>query len=340
MFLKKFFNKDYRYYQEKGEKFYVEERFADARHAFEEALEKIADQSATDDGVESAIRNRLAETCNRLALMNLTEAECALNSGLAIKAEEHLVLVFEMTTDPLIKEKAERMLAGLKTGTAKIDSGEAVSHECTGCATNVASEATDEHIPEHLSPQEHFELLVQTLPVSLQGRYTALGEEFATGYLMMHGGNDVAGALILQQLLKKGENDILLYELALTYYRSGDIAQCERYLLRSFELNSENALCCLGLVQLLTDTGRLKESLPVLNHMVDKQLLTEQALLFLGDVHLGLDDEGEAMANYLKVLEYKDMSRVAAERLIPLLERQGRREDAVNLAKRYLKGCC
>jgi tetratricopeptide (TPR) repeat protein len=339
MFLGSLFNRDYRFYQEKGEKLFAQERFAEARYAFEEALQKLTNQSGPDKSIESAIRGRLAESCNRLAVMNLSEAEYALNRGDIAKAEEHLDLVNAMTTDPLVRERYQKLLDGLKPVNSMADSGEA-THSCSGCSTSFASETIINHVPEYLSPQEHFELLLQTLPAGLQDRYSALGEEFAAGYVMLHSGDEEAGVLVFQNLLNKGENDILLYELALTFYRSGDFAQCESHLQRSFDINSENALCCLGMVQLLTDTGRLEESLPILHHMIEKQLLIEQALLFLGDVHLGLGNGDEAIEGYSKALGYPNVSRVAAERLILLFEKQGRREDAEHLAKRYLKGCC
>lgn len=43
MFLKKLFNfgKDYNHYLEKGDRYLADERFADARNAYGEALEKI-----------------------------------------------------------------------------------------------------------------------------------------------------------------------------------------------------------------------------------------------------------------------------------------------------------
>jgi tetratricopeptide (TPR) repeat protein len=339
MFFKKMFNKDYRFYLEKGEKYFAEERFSDARHAFQEALQKVIDQPEGSGSAETEIRNLLLDAGNRLAQMNAAEAEHAMNRGDYAKAEEHLELVIELASDAAIREKAESLRAGLKHGASAVELKEA-HHDCSGCTTSATTASENDHVPEFLSAQERFDLLVQTLPGGLRERYSALGEKFATGYLLVHGGEVAAGARILQDLLNSGENDILLYEIALTYFNAGDLIECERLLRKALDLNNDNPLCCLGLVQLLTDTGRLAESLPVLNHMIDKQLLTEQSLLFLGDVHQGLGNDDEAMTNYTKALTYPNASRAAAERLIPLFESHGRREDAAYLFKRYLKGCC
>lgn len=339
MFLKKLFNKDYRFYQEKGEKYFAEERYSDARHAFQEALQHVHTESAGSDGAEVKIRGQLAESGNRLALMNLSEAEFAMNRGDYVKTEEHLQLVAELTNDASIREKAERLRGGLNPESSVTDLKEN-RHDCTGCITEAETDSGNDLIPDFLSDQERFELLVQTLPGSLQERYAALGEKFATGYLMVHGGNGEAGARILRDLLNEGENDILLYEIALIYYKAGNLPECERLLRMALGLNSENPLCCLSLVQLFTDTGRLEESLPILNHMIDKQLLTEQSLLFLGDVYLGLGNDDAAIESYTKALNFPNAAKASAERLLPIFERLGRREDAAYLFKRYLKGCC
>ena len=334
------FTKDYRSCLEKGEKYFSEERYAEARHEFLEALQKLSDTPADDEGAAAKVRSRLVETGNRLALMNLSEAEHAMNRGDFSKAEEHLELIAELAADGAIREKAERLRVRLHPETFSVAAKE-THHGCSGCTTGEAH-ASDEndYIPDYLSAQERFELLMQTIPAGLRERYADLGEKFAAGYLMVHGGEEEAGAGILQDLLKEGENDILLYECALIYFKAGNLTECERLLRRAFDFNDENALSCLSLVQLLTDTGRLEESLPILRHMIDRQLLLEQALLFLGDVHQGLGNDDAAMESYSKALTYPNASRAAAERLIPLFERDGRREDAAYLAKRFLKGCC
>lgn len=339
MFFKKFFTKDYRFYFERGEKYFAEEKFADARHEYQEALLRLNDEPEGISTAGSEIRNRLTETGNRLALLNLSEAEFAISRGDYAKAAEHLDLVAELAEDPSIEKTAEGLRGRIKTDAPAVESN-TPGHGCAGCATGSVTASDNDLVPEFLSPQERFELLVQTLPGPLQKRYAGLGERFATGYLMVHGGDEEAGIQILQDLLHEDENDILLYEIALSRFRAGNLSDCETLLWRAFELNSENALCCLGLVQLLTEAGRLEESLPILDHMIDRHLLIEQSLLFLGDVRQGLGDAAGAIESYSKALTYSTASRAAAERLVPLFEKQGRKEDAEFVAKRYLKGCC
>lgn len=109
MFLKKLFgfNKDYRYYLEEGDRYLHEERYADARDAFAEAMQKITESDEEDVSVGSLLREKFAETGNRLGLLNLSEAEHALNIGDHKKAEDHLRIVTELAEDAALREKAE-----------------------------------------------------------------------------------------------------------------------------------------------------------------------------------------------------------------------------------------
>jgi tetratricopeptide (TPR) repeat protein len=339
MFFKKMFSKDCHFYIEKGEKYLAEERYVDARHAFHEGLNKLAGQTDEKDGMEAKLRRLLDETGNLLGKMNLEEAEHALARKDYTKAAEHLDLVIEQAADPAIRESADTLRERL-TPEPPADSPEATGGACTGCSTNNADASDIDHVPEYLPPQERFELLIQTIPAGLRERYAAQEEEFTTGYLLAHGGEEERGAAIFGRLLASGEDDILLYELALTRFKAGMPEECEALLHRALTVNNDNPLCCMGLVQLLTDTGRLPESLPVLHHMIEKQLLTEQSLLFLGDVHLALGNEDTAMDSFSQALAFPNAARTAAERLIPILENRGRRDDAALLFKRYLKGCC
>jgi tetratricopeptide (TPR) repeat protein len=334
----KLFGRDYRHFLEKGDKYFRDERYADARHAFQEALQRI---DGKGEGDRNGILLRLEETGNQLGLLNLVEAEHALVAGNLIKAEEHLDLVLDLATDPVVKDKAQKLL-----GSYSLD--ENVNHpspqslkNCAGCAPTAVPVSSDSRSPlDHLSDHERFELLIQTLPGELSLRYAALGEMFAHGYLLIHDGDERGGEDILANLPNAQENDIVLYELALLNFKKGQPDVCEQMLQQAIEINGTNPLCRLGLAQLLTDTGRLTESLPVLQYMIDNQLLADQAIIFLGDVYLNLGTIGSAMDAYARALEFPHAAKAAAERLIPMLQESNRDEEAAFLFKKYLKGCC
>lgn len=339
MFLKKLFRKDAEAYREKAEKFLAAGRFADARSAFEDALDALDTGDAGAASLETALLGRLAETGNRLAEMNIEEARHYLAKGDSAKACEHLDLAIDLAEDVTIREKAEMLRVPLTV------EAPAVHHHhhgggCSGCKGGDQQQPDYADVsPESLSTADRFELLVRPLPGDLPERYLHLGEDFAAGYLAADSGDTATARTIYENLLRVSENDILLYEMALLSHGDGDAKECETLLRRALDVKSTNPLCNLGLVQLLAEAGRFDEAVPLLQSMVEREILAEQAMMFLGDIHAARRESEQAIDYYSHLLG-GPLKRDAAERLAGLLAECGRTEEAEYVAKQYLKGCC
>jgi tetratricopeptide (TPR) repeat protein len=343
MFLKKLFKfgKDYNHYLEKGDRCLADERFADARNAYGEALEKI---EASGEGALSqveAVRQKIALTGNMLGRLNLVEAEYALSSGDRKKAGEHLRIIMDLADDAILREKSERLLALLDSElpeTARVMS----VPDCDSCeGRNAETGNDDQHdIDDYITGEDRLALYFQTLPGDLPERYAGMGEEFARGCLLNLEGNGEGALRVFEELSADTENDILDYEKAIIYYHNGDSGKCEQLLIKAIDLNPVNPLCNIGLVQLYTEIGRVPEGLQVLDRMISCDLIPEQATLMQGDLYTLLQDEPKAVESYSKLLTSPKFAREAAERVVPLLVKQGRTEEAAYLAKKFAKGCC
>ena len=340
MFFKKLFRKDYRSFVEQGEKCLAEERYADARIAFAEALQNLPKGTAETEGEQARIQERHRIAGNRLGALNLAEAEHAIARGDMHRASDHLELVLTQAEDVTTREKAEKLLLSL-AGDTPPESAPPAGHACTGCASPSGKMPENDHVSDdNLTDHDRFEILVHPLPGDLPQRYAELGEEFACAFLLAHEGRDAESLRTYEALLARQENDILLYETALIHYRRQSLPECERLLRRAIGLNPLNPLCHLSLVQLFIDMERFEEALEHLRHMIAQSLLLEQSLIMAGDVSHHLGDHAHAMEMFTQALALPAVARAAAERLIPLLEQQGRTADAQYLFKKYCKGCC
>ena len=96
----------------------------------------------------------------------------------------------------------------------------------------------------------------------------------------------------------------------------------------------------MGLVHLYSETGRMEEALQLLERMVASDVMPEQATLMQGDLYAALHDESRAVESYSKLLAAPKFAKESAERIIPILQSQGRDEEAKFLFKKYAKGCC
>jgi tetratricopeptide (TPR) repeat protein len=343
MFLKKLFNfgKDYNHYLEKGDRLLADERFADARNAYGKALEKMEASGEADHSRIEDVRQKIALTGNMLGRLNLVEAEHAISSGDRAKAVEHLRIIMDLADDATLRENSERLLALLGSEAPEAAHVKAV-HNCGSCDGRGAGTGNDEQhgMEDNITGEDRLALYFQTLPGDLPERYAGMGREFARGCLLNLEGNGEGALRVFEELSADMENDILNYEKAIIYFHNGDTGKCEQLLIKAIDLNPVNPLCNIGLVQLYTEICRGPEALGILERMISNDVIPEQARLMQGDLYTLLQDESNAVESYSRLLASPKFAREAAERLVPLLERQGRTEEAAYLAKKFAKGCC
>lgn len=337
----KLFKKDSGHFQERGDRLFAENRFAEARHEYEEALHRLNEGTADAAEQKRYLQQQLRAAGNGLAQLNLVEAEHAMQLGDQQKAQEHVDLALVQADDETIRGNARQLLSRMVQKEPQTPSIPMKNHSCSGCGSTHDQLSQDAEAPiDFLSLNDRFELLIHPLPGDLPDRYRQLGEEFAYAYTAVHDGRVAEGLEIFHKLSAQGENDILNYEVALITFQEGRFKECESLLRRALSLNPQNALCLLTLVQLVIETGRVPEAVPILEGMIADGHLPDQASLMLADVRMALGQTDAALDQCLQALGYPSAARAAAERAIPILESMGRGGDAQALAKRYLKGCC
>jgi len=339
MFFKNLFRKDPATLIAKGEKLLAAGRYADARLELMDALARLESDAIEAPETLAGVRSMIAQAGNRLAEMNLEEAKAAVRAGELTKAEDYVNLALTLSDDLSLQEQARTMLSSF-VATMPPQSAKASGSHCGGCHTGSGQTATSpEDSDALLSEDDQFELLVRPLPGSLPERYLGLGKEFAYGYVAAHSGDIATARATFQRLLQGGDNDIVLYELALLHHHEGNMAQCEALLRRALAVNGDNPLCNLSIVQLLTGSGRFDEAVPLLTHMVERNILPDEATMFLAEISRVKGEDEQAIDCYTRLLN-GPLKRDAAGRLVQLLEKQGRNDEAAYVTKTYLKGCC
>lgn len=344
MFLKKLFNfgKDFNHYLEKGDRLLADERFADARIAYGEALEKLEASGEAEPSQVETIRSKIALTGNMLGRLNLAEAGYALAGGDRKKAAEHVHIILDLADDATLRERATKLLAEAHAEEAPEAVPIAESQDNGRCSETNKDPGNETHdiADGSIRGEDRVALYFQTLPGDLPERYAGMGAEFARGCLLNLEGNEAEALRIFEELSRHAANDILEYEKAILYFNSGDAGSCEQLLTRALGMNPGNPLCNIGLVQLYTETGRESEALQALERMIADGVIPEQARLMQGDLYHQLQEEAQALESYSGLLASPQFASEAAERIIPLLQKQGRSKEAANLAKKFARGCC
>jgi tetratricopeptide (TPR) repeat protein len=335
MGLMKFFSRDWEHYLKKGNDALADGRAAEARDAFTIALEKLpAVRNEARDGIEAKVR----EASNALALLNIREAEACAAAGNIEKAAEHAEFAATLAEDVAIRQMAEK-IAIMPVPSDNASSLNVNITKCAGSCCETGKPAPDAASPgtghEELDP----EILINALPGDLPRRYRDLGEKFAEGFLVSRAGNAGRALQVFEDLLGEGENDILLYELALLYHQGGRTPEAERLLKKGLEFSTGNPLIHLALVDLFIEQRRLPEARELLVEMIRQDVMAEHAGLVLGDLLAALGDLPAAL-DVLAPLLQTTARRDAAQKIVPILMHLERGDEAKQVAKQYLKGCC
>lgn len=313
--------------------------FFDARTCYEEGLRLCRGEDAASD--LKAVFSERIDTANRgLAERNLDEAEFAYSRGDADRAIDHLELVKTLTDDPVLCEKADRLILSY----SQPENDEAVQPDissCASCAGSPGSGCSEEspHYDDSLPLLEYYELLIQQLPDDQRQRYAELGENFAHAYIAASRDEHHEALTGFEDCFTTVPHDIYWYEKGKVLHRLGNDNEAEQHLRKAIELNSTNSLAWLTLVLILQENLRFQDALSAIETMVAEQIMPEQALLLRADIYGAMGNHDGAVNLYVELLQ-TPFARAAAEKLYGILMGIGRHGDAAVIFKKYLNKSC
>ena len=321
----------------KGDGFLDSERFFDARTCYEEGLQRSFDDNSQCNQ-KKVFMERIDRANLKLAELNLSEAEFAFSRGDSEKAIDHLELVKTLTDDPAIRELADKLLK------EQIDSGgnsaePAASSSCASCShIQVDDYAANQYADESLHPLEYFELLIGQLPEDQYHRYSGLGEDFAYAYVAACQDRHTEALSLFDKWSGDSNRDIYYCERGKVLHRLGNALEAEQHLREAIRLNDLNSLAWLNLALLLIESARIEEVMRLLDSMISKNMMTEQAMLMRGEILESTGNMNDAIDQYSRLLTTQ-YAGSAAEKLHAVLIKAGRQSDAALVFKQFLGKC-
>lgn len=322
----------------KGDRYMESDSFFDARTCYEDGLKLCSGEDSGGD-LKTLFSERIDTANRKLAERNLHEAECAYSRGEADKAIDHLELVKTLTYDPVLREKAEKLLLDFSQSNG--DQGEQTNiSSCASCAGSSGSECADSiHSDDSLPLLEYYELLIQQLPSDQYQRYAELGENFAYAYIAASRDEHHEALSGFENCYDTLPHDIYWYEKGKVLHRLGNDREAEQHLRKAVQLNSSNSLAWITLALVLRESNRFQDALTTIESMVAEHIMTEQALLLRADISEATGDHEGAVNQYVELLQ-TPYARAAAEKLCGILMEIGRQSDAAVIFKKYLNKSC
>lgn len=312
--------------------------FFDARTCYEDGLQLCAGKDSDID-LHDIFVGRIETANQKLAELNLREAEFAYSRGDIVKAIDHLELVKTLTSDPELREKADSLLLRYEP-TNEVQEVHVSSSSCSSCKGSSSSDQPENvHLDDSLPLIEYYELLIQQLPLDQYHRYAELGEHFAGAYVAASRDEHSVALLGFENCVDTLPHDIYWYEKGKVLHRLGKDLEAEKHLRTAIQLNNSNSLAWIVLAHLLRENGRFQDALETVDSMVVNNIFPEQALLLRADIFEATGNHEGAVNLYVELLQ-TPYSRAAAEKLYGILMEIGRENDAAVIFKKYLNKSC
>jgi tetratricopeptide (TPR) repeat protein len=319
----------------KGDKCLESEDFFDARTHYEDGLQRSAGGE-----LENVFRERIAAANLKLAERNLFEAEFAHSHGDFAKAIDHLELAKTLTSDPVIREKADLMLRDYEVKEeSRQEEPSAAASSCNSCSSSGCTPSDSDNSDHSLPLLEYYELLIQQLPLEQRQRYAGLGEDFACAFIAASQDDHQEALAALERCIDLIPRDIYCYEKGKLLHRLGNDNEAEQQLRAAIKLNGGNELAWLNLALVLREGNRFQDAITVIETMVSEQIMPGEALLMRAGIFEATGDHESAVNQYVELLQ-TPYARPAAEKLYAVLQEIGRQDDAAVIFKKYLNKSC
>ncbi len=333
-FISKWFSKSPADLLTKGDNCLESESFFDARTYYEDGLLRSAGGE-----LEAVFRERIATANLRLAERNLFEAEFAHSHGDFTKAIDHLELAKTLTSDPVIRNKADLLLQKYGEKEGHHEEPQAAASSCSSCSSSGCAPSDAENLDHSLPLLEYYELLIQQLPTEQCQRYAGLGEDFAFAFIAASQDEHLEALAALERCIDSVPRDIYCYEKGKLLHRLGNDSEAELQLGAAIQLNGRNELAWLNLALVLRESNRLQDAMTVIETMICEQIMSGEALLMRADIFEMTGDHESAVNQYVELLQTA-FARPAAEKLYIILQELGRPNDAAVIFKKYLNKSC
>jgi tetratricopeptide (TPR) repeat protein len=316
--------------EEKGDRLVRSNDLGLAKLEYEKALTRLeAASSAEVSEHRDRIEMKIQEAGESLALQHKTTAEDLIEAGCFEEAGELLDLARELTRDPQLRGDIDTLAADVVPAAMAAVQTEGLEETLDG---------------EEFDPDDedgYFLILCSTLPEDVQDAYTALGENFQSGYIALNKGEFESAAVLLNRALEDQGQEITYVhlELATVYLNLGD-TQGARDLLEAFiEVSPESLRAYEVLCEIYWESEAYDLADNLLQSCPDALKTSLPILLLMGETLFRSGKQAEAVSFYLKSNQYLGWDEHVSVALARTYEAMHKREEALATYQEVMASC-
>lgn len=227
------------------------------------------------DGLDETVKSEVAELLttagDRLAEVNLEEAQACRRLGDEARAEEHFELASKQACS---KELAREISRVRKTAPRKVEAEiDGPAPEKKAAKAEPAEEITGGMFEDHVE----LELILASYPEEWVPRYEALQGVILKAFLSSHQGKYQASVNLFNKVPKEDRNDIYYFELGALHARSRKNQLARKALQEALKINPGHFLAADTLVRLELNAGKTAAAEKILAPMLEDENIAYRA---------------------------------------------------------------
>jgi len=316
--------------EEKGDRLVRSNDLGLAKLDYEKALSRLeAASSAQVSEHRDRIEMKIQETGESLALQHKTTAEELIEAGCFEEAGELLDLARELTHDPQLSSDIDTL------------SAEVVPGAMAARQTEELEETPDWEEFDTDDEDGYFLILCSTLPDDVQDAYTALGENFQSGYIALNRGDFESAAGLLNRALEDQGQDITYVhlELATVYLNLGETQEARDLLEVFIEVYPESMRAYEVLCEIYWESEAYDLADNLLQACPDTLKTSLSILLLMGETLFRSGKQAEAVSFYLKSNQYLGWDEHISVAMARTYEAMHKREEALATYQEIMASC-
>ncbi len=331
--LKIFSGKDPQEYEQKGDTYFKNASWGNAKIEYETALVKLEKKSPTDAALKIRLREKIRQSKEALALEHKHNGDNLLAAEYCEDAFELYTLALELTNDPALKAELKNRLWQIESHFVQTEqkglSGVKVPHG------EIIETATEE------KGDEYFRALCSTLPTGVRKVYLSYGETFKKGYIALNQGKFELAANLLSQAMEENpsEESFIPLELA-TAYLNLNKYESALLLLETFVKNHPDALPAYRLLcEIFWETQEFDQVEALLSACPEELKESVAVYQLRGETLLRAKKYLQAQSFYLDFLNHYGWHDQIAQALAKTYEARGEIENARDLYETIMGQC-